>query len=373
MESVGAPYLRDPSVMPFVSSVGDTPGGVRFPAHYSVWPQTMKAFFSLFCAELPFPDYRTIPSVNPAIPCTSLSEALHGAGWRTALITSADLGYDRKMRFFRHRAFDHVVDMHTLPDQEGAWKDSWGVEEDVAIRHLIRWTQEEPNRPWFVFYEMITAHHPYNPTQEMADNPMPDDRSAYLRALRYIDDRMRDLAEGLGPEALVVMLADHGEGFGQHPGSLSHGAKIWQEAIHVPMVMKGPQLAGISGEVGLNTSHIDVAPTLLGLLGVPVPCTMRGRDLTRNSEPRISCMGGRPPGAQMGAVDGRWKYIRNDSGAEMLFDLVADPDERVDRAAERADLVATLRARVVDWEAFGTRLIPDYAALLQASECAAAP
>ena len=57
-----------------------------------------------------------------------------------------------------------------------------------------------------------------------------------------------------------------------------------------------------------------------------------------------------------------------------LFEkLIADPDERTDRAAERPDLVATLRARVVDWEAFGTRLIPDYAALLQASECASTP
>ena len=83
--------------------------------------------------------------------------------------------------------------------------------------------------------------------------------------------------------------------------------------------------------------------------------------------------GGRPPGGQMGAVDGRWKYIRDDSGAELLFDLIADPDERVDRAADHPGLVDTLRARVVDWEAFGTRLIPDYAALLQASECASTP
>ncbi len=374
MESVGAVYLRDRQRMPFVSSIGDQPGGVRFDAHYSVWPQTMKAFFSLFCAELPYPRYQTIPSVNPAIPCASLSSALSAGGWRTALITSADLGYDRKMRFFRHRGFDHVVDMHTLPDQEGAWKDSWGVEESVAVNHIVEWTAKAraDGQPWFVFYEMITAHHPYNPTKEMAEAPMPDDQAGYLRALTYIDDRMRELVQGLGPDALVVILADHGEGFGQHPGSHSHGSKVWQEAVHVPLVMAGPQLAeaGLSGTVRLNTSHIDVAPTILGLVGQPVPCTMRGRDLTKTSEPRIALFGGRPPGGQMGLVDGRWKYIRDGAGADLLFDLAADRDERHDQAGTHPDLVAGFRARIADWEAFGARLIPDYAALMKASRCA---
>lgn len=376
MESVGAPYLRDRQAMPFVSSVGDADvGGVRFQSHYSVWPQTMKAFFSLFCGELPYPRYQTIPAVNPAIPCTSLSEALSSAGYKTALITSADLGYDRKMRFFRHRAFDHVADMHTLPDQEGAWKDSWGVEESVAVDHIAQWTAgaRKEGRPFFVFYEMITAHHPYTPTRAMAETPLPDDRSAYMRALRYIDERMRDLVQSVGPDTLVVILADHGEGFGQHPGSLSHGAKVWQEAVHVPWVMVGPQLSepGITGVADLTTSHIDVAPTILGLLGLPVPCTMRGRDLTRlDARARVALFGGRPPGGQMGLVDGRYKYIRDDSGADLLFDLVADPDERDNLAAAEPELVADSRARIADWEAFGARLIPDYAALRQASPCA---
>jgi arylsulfatase A-like enzyme len=371
MESVAATYLRDPEVMPFVATVGDEVGGVRLEAHYSVWPQTMKSFFSLFCGELPYPRYQTIPMVNPAIPCVSVSEALKAGGWRTALITSADLGYDRKMRFFRHRGFDHVVDMHSIPDQEGAWKDSWGVEEAVAVRHAVEWAAGDPSKPWFIFYEMITAHHPYTPTKEMAASPMPNDQAGYMRALRYIDDQMRALVQGLGPDALVVILADHGEGFGQHPGSQSHGSKVWQEAIHVPMVILGPQLreAGVSGRVTLNTSHIDVAPTILGLLGQPVPCTMRGRDLTRTSAPRVALFGGRPPGAQMGLADGRWKYIRDSQGADRLFDLRHDYDERHDLAGEQPELVAGFRARIEDWEAFGSRLIPDYAALLKASRC----
>jgi arylsulfatase A-like enzyme len=202
---------------------------------------------------------------------------------------------------------------------------------------------------------------------------MPDDRSAYLRALRYIDDRMRELVAGLGPDTLLVMLADHGEGFGQHPGSRSHGAKIWQEAVHVPMVVIGPQLAeaGVSGVVELNTSHIDVAPTILGLLGVPVPCTMRGRDLTTTSAPTIALFGGRAPGGQKGLIDGRWKYIRDSSGADLLFDLTFDYAERDDLAAKQPEQVADFRARVADWEAFSARLIPNYAALRKASRCAA--
>jgi hypothetical protein len=69
--------------MPFLDELASSERGVRFSRHYSTWPQTMKAVFSLLCSEMPYPHYTPITYVNPAIPCVSLSEALKGAGYDT--------------------------------------------------------------------------------------------------------------------------------------------------------------------------------------------------------------------------------------------------------------------------------------------------
>lgn len=374
LESVGGVYLDDPERMPFLGSIGKTPGGVALSNHYAVWPQTMKAFFSVFCGELPYPHYQTISMVNPSIPCVSVSQALSKAGYYTALVTSADLAYDRKRRFFRHRAFDHVVDMRDIPGREGAWGNSWGLDERVAVKHILDLVAEPRDQPFFAFYELYTAHHPYDGEQAHVDNPLSDERAAYLRALRYIDDRMRDLVVGLEKlgqrdNTLIVMFSDHGEGFGQHAGSRGHGAKVYQEGVYVPLAILGPQLANVSGQVTLPTSHIDIAPTLLGLVDVEVPCTMKGRDLTAASDPRLVYFGGRPPGGQLGLVDGRWKYIREDNGLELLFDLQTDPAERESLADQHPERVAAYGARIDAWSAHSTRLVERYASVLAQSEC----
>jgi lipoteichoic acid synthase len=374
MESVGAPYSdSDPEVMPFVRGARSRPGSVYLAHHYTVWPQTMKAFFSVFCSELPYPYYQSITAVNPAIPCVSLSEALHARGYATAFITSADFAYDRKMRFFQHRAFDYAVDMKSMPGREGAWGDSWGIEETVAVRHILDYAARHRDRPFFVFYEMFTAHHPYNACAEHEKHPL-EERPAYLRALRYIDDRVRELWEGLtrlglADDTLLVAFGDHGEGFGQHPEGMSHGPKVYEEIARVPLLIEGPQLAGVAGELELPTSHVDLAPTILGLLGLDAPCTMKGRDLSATDQRRLVLFGGRPPGAQRGVVDGRWKYIEEEDGPQMLFDLDEDPGERVNRIAGREAQAGRYRARLDAWRAFSENLIENYASVLRESGC----
>ncbi len=206
------------------------------------------------------------------------------------------------------------------------------------------------------------------------DNPL-DEFPSYVRALRYIDDRIRDIVEGidklgLSQETLVAIVSDHGEGFGQHPGSRGHGAKVYQENVHVPFAMIGPQLAGVRGEATFPTSHIDVAPTILGLLGLDIPCTMKGRDLSSSRKPVAVLFGGRPPGAQKGLVDGKWKYIVEDNGMELLFDLWADPGEKKSLIVENKELAGKFGKMLDDWSVFSENLIENYSEIRKRSSCA---
>jgi arylsulfatase A-like enzyme len=375
LESVASLYLDEQAPpMPFLQGIGARPGGVGFERHYSTWPQTMKAFFSIFCAELPYPGYESISFVNPTIPCKSLPEVLKGAGYHTWFLTSADLAYDRKLRFFRHRAFDRFEDMRNMPGREDVWKDSWGHDERLTVARALELASGAGDAPFFIFYEMATAHHPYNGCQAHVDDPIEDERASYRRALGFIDDRIREIHDGLAErglleDTLIIVASDHGEGFGQHAGSRSHGPKVYDENVLVPAAILAPQLAQVSGRVGLTTSHVDLAPTVLGLLGLPVPCTMKGRDLVATSASRLALFGGRPPGGQLGLVDDRWKFIVEENQYEMLFDLTADPDERENVVTRHPELARAYREKLEDWRVFSSTLIPRYAEILQRTSC----
>ena len=376
LESVGERYLReaDPP-LPFLTETGREADGAYLRAHVSTWPQTTKAYVGLLCSELPFPSHLPVTVVNPDIPCRSLPEVLRDEGWRTALVTSADLSYERMIRFLGAR-FDVVLDWSSLPGREEAWHNSWGVDEGLAVRQVLAQADAARDAPFFVLYGMSVAHHPYDTCAEDEATPLPDPRAAYGRALRFVDARLRELwdglvARGLTDRTLLVVVSDHGEGFGQHSGSQGHGPAVYDENIHVPFVLRGPQLAGLRLEVNTTTSHLDVAPTVLGLLGVAPPCTMKGRDLVHDGSPRVALFGGRPPRAQRGLIDGRWKYVREVGGPDMVFDLLADPGETRDVSAEhRAELVGWSR-RVDEWEAHSARLIPNYAAIARSHGCLA--
>jgi arylsulfatase A-like enzyme len=374
LESVGAAHLGGaPGPTPFLNATGRDADGAWFAQHYTPWPQTTKSYFSLLCSELPYPSHRPITALNPAIPCRSLPEVLRAEGWRTALVSSADMRYEHMDRFLRPR-FDVLVDLHTLPGREGAWSNSWGVDERVAVREVLAQADAAGDRPFFVLYGMSVAHHPYDTCAEDEAHRLADDRAAYQRALRFVDARLAELWQGLAERGLlertlVVIVSDHGEGFGAHPGSQSHGPAVWQENVHVPFALRGPQLAGLRLDVALPTSHPDVAPTVLGLLGLRPPCTMKGRDLVHDGAPRLVLFGGRGPLRQRGLVDGRRKYIRERNGAERVFDIIADPGERHDLLRwNRAD-AAHWRQRLAEWETFSRNLIPNYAAIAAAHGC----
>ena len=133
-----------------------------------------------------------------------------------------------------------------------------------------------------------------------------------------------------------MVTADHGEEFQEH-GRLTHGSQLYDESIHVPLVITGPGIA--AAERADVAQGIDLFPTLAALLGLEVPPGLPGRDLlaTRVDTPAISetARGIAPGGAPMDLVavrTARWKLIRVPSPPHVeLYDLAADPGEHADR------------------------------------------
>lgn len=159
---------------------------------------------------------------------------------------------------------------------------------------------------------------------------------------------------GLAEETIVVFTSDHGEMFGAH-GRIAKNI-FYEEAVRVPFLLRWPGHAPAAAvsDACLNTP--DIMPTLVSLLGLPVPAAVEGSDLSH-------CVLGRPgpePEAAllqgMGHVvmweDGfEWRALRDAGhtyavtradGREYLFDLVADPLQANDLAGDPAH-AATLR------------------------------
>ncbi len=176
----------------------------------------------------------------------------------------------------------------------------------------------------------------------------------YRRGARQLDDALGELfdhlaASGFLARGAVVVVSDHGEEFREH-GRFLH-SQVYAESLRVPLLIRPP--GGVSGgrvdprPVGLE----DLAPTLARLAALPPPAAHQGSDLLAPAAPGTHAV-------RVGQDKlRRTRYgLRADQrllvwdfadSTTQLYDLAADPGERVDLAAERPQEVAELRSRLV--------------------------
>lgn len=153
---------------------------------------------------------------------------------------------------------------------------------------------------------------------------------------------------------LFILTADHGEELYEHRG-YTHGHALWEEVIHVPLIVKFPagmRPPNLPKRVDALTTVVDLYPTLLELLGQPIPDGLLGRSIFDSLKGGLIFSQGEENWA---VIRGKEKLIVEGDGRKLLFDLETDPKESRDLAAARPerlrDLVALVEAARVD--AFG--------------------
>ena len=175
----------------------------------------------------------------------------------------------------------------------------------VVNKTAFEWLDRRKSERFFLFLHYMDPHdpyfeHPYNGVGvARVSMPEPDPEiSAHLQDLyrgeiEYLDVQFGELlakleAEGVYDDTIIVLTADHGEEFNEH-GGFWHGLTLYDEQIHVPLVIKwqkngeGSQSGADSGVARL----IDVGPTLLAATGLDVPETMQGIDLRKPFSARL--------------------------------------------------------------------------------------
>jgi len=269
----------------------------------------------------------------------TLAEALRAAGWETAAFTEdaylvAASGFDR--------GFDTYVENRS---EESA---SPGFAAETFARARA-WLAAHTGRPFFLFVHTYQVHEPYTPPPAYAtlftDGDQGDENQRaladYEREVRYTDDLLADFLGAVDPHAVVVVTSDHGEGFGEHFWT-GHGFDLHDEALLVPLVVRAPGLIPAGRVIEEQVGLVDLAPTLLELLGAPALPDVQGQSFAG----LLTGHGGRfveRPIVSADLVGGesvrtrRRKLITTIKGT-MLYDLATDPAEATDRSgADAAD------------------------------------
>lgn len=186
-------------------------------------------------------------------------------------------------------------------------------------------------------------------------------RALYDNGIRAADAAMEQLfdllrASGLYEDSVLVVLSDHGEEFLEH-GDFNHGRTVYQELVHVPLLLRLPQAAEGGRVVETPVSLLDVAPTVLAACAIPVPEQFEGssllplvRDAAAEGIADRRSHYFESPNVARGACglrEGSWKFIRDSRAAPgELYNLETDPGERDDLAASRNDLRDALALRL---------------------------
>src|SRR5262249_46034396 len=171
-----------------------------------------------------------------------------------------------------------------------------------------------------------------------------DGEVAYADAmLGVLLTRLRD-AHQLD-RTLIVATADHGESLGEH-GETTHGLFAYDATLAIPLIVNGPSIS--SAVVDRPVGHVDVAPTVLDLLGIPAPAQTDGVSLARAQTTdraiefeALDAALTRGWAPLRGIVRNGFKYI--DLPEPELYDLSADPGELHNIAGRdpRADAMRT--------------------------------
>lgn len=250
-----------------------------FPNFFSNYAASMNARFAALSGLYPVRDSEkfTFDRVN----VKSLFDILHGAGYQCSVFYSSFLDYTGFRDFLKGRGVDAMYDADNMPGRQHEPSVTWGLhEEDTigAIRSQIEQYATD-RQPFFLTYVPVAPHNPFDGVPESFRKyelkRMDDYTPLYLNDLLYMDwcitsvlDQLK--ASGLLDNTLVVITDDHGEMLGENGGPIGHGWMATPELTNIPLIIMDPDNPGyhLNDTIG---SQVDLLPTILDLLGMPLP------------------------------------------------------------------------------------------------------
>lgn len=327
--------------------------GVAFELAISSSSWTKPAVATLMTGILPTTHRVGSRTLSDRLPASValLQERFRNAGWRSSSFSANPLG---SALSGLERGFDMA-----LPPRFWKGRAELGFHPSGSqLREaLLRWIDEEPERPFFAYVHVMEVH-PHGRHRRSA--PQAPGLSSYAAAVREADEDVGLLLDALAERGrdenlLFVVVADHGESWGAH-GVKGHGTALYQEQIHIPLILWSRDLA--ARVVTVPVSLADVAPSLIDAFGLPpleeaegvsFEPLLGGGSVAPRWAPsaliRFVHRPDAPPQFSLVSPEGL-KSIRSADGRRLRFDLRRDPKETGAEAPGAEQVERELEARL---------------------------
>ncbi len=346
-------YPRD--TLPSLSAQADR--WIRYPRAVSPGASTRTSFPAIFnsryLAEL---EGRSAGS-------THFWTSLEGAGYRTALFSASDLRWN----YIGERvSVDAIGHFRPIPGSDWA-------EDATMVDRFETYMDSLPSGSKTVsFVYLVSTHFPYivpDGTGQWEPNlhsvvgsydvktftTTADHQTltnTYDNGALFVDKNLERIlasldSHGVLEDSLVILTADHGEALGEHD-SVSHGSTLFQEQIHVPLQFRvGANLEDLAAALSTNPEEqvnvLDLPPTLLDAVGLPVPAVMQGSSILQPERKPYELVVCRHTRGKLAVLSGNRKFY---------FDCITDRAHEFDLATDPGELTNLWSEPVNDLEEF---------------------
>jgi arylsulfatase A-like enzyme/Tfp pilus assembly protein PilF len=253
--------------------------GIRFRNATSQAPLTLPSHSSIFTGTYPF--YNGVRDnggfyLDPDK--TTLAEVLHQAGWATSAFIGA---FVLDSRWGVNQGFDYYYDNFDFAKYKTISLDSVQRKGGEVIQAFLDWFRGNWQRKFFSWIHLYDPHTPYEPPEPYKTRYGDRPWGLYDGEIAYVDSLIGNVIEelekkGLLEKTLIIIVADHGESLGEHHES-GHGFFVYDATQSVPLIVRVPAPALQGKVIESQVQNVDIMPSLLELLGLPLPKEVQGR------------------------------------------------------------------------------------------------
>jgi len=285
LESFGADYTElsssfGPEITPNFNAIANR--SLVFKNFYSNGVDTISSIASTLCSIHPYSDPASSEIYRSDLQLLCLPSILKQFGYRTLEMQAGDLNFLDKPEFFKKIGFEEFEGKEEFGNHNGR---EWGITDHQLFSEVEKKLDNLSDQPFFLTVYSLAVHHPFSfPADLTAVNYSSDEFvNKILNLLHYSDDALgkfftANQDKGWFKNSIILITADNGQPTGLkqvfNKGNFDH---VFEENVWIPLVISGrPDLIGQREVIG---SHIDIAPTVLGLLGVDVINNFLGKSL----------------------------------------------------------------------------------------------
>lgn len=256
--------------------------GVRFSNFITAAPLTLPSHCSIFTGTYPL--YHGVRDnggfyLDPKH--ITLAELLKERGFRTGAFIGA---FVLDSRWGLDQGFEYYFDNFDLTKYKKISLDAVQRRGDEVLQEALHWIENQKEDRFFAWIHLYDPHTPYDPPEPFKSHYQGRRFGLYDGEIAYVDNLIDEFLEfmqneGLLEKTIIIFTADHGESLGEHKES-AHGFFIYEAVLHIPLIIRFPQNSRLQSRVILEPAqNIDLMPTILELVNLPIPSSVQGRSL----------------------------------------------------------------------------------------------